>query len=430
MQKTFIPRFRLGILQIAFLLCLMPSAVGALAQTSVLIKPDRVFDGSSIHDGWVVAVTGSQISYAGPADQAPRETRQVIELPGTTLLPGLIEGHSHVLLHPYDETSWNDQVLREARALRVARATVHLRRTLEAGFTTIRDLGSEGAGYADVGLKQAVDQGIIPGPRMVVAGRAIVATGSYGPSGFDPGFDVPLGAEPADGDDLVRVVRDQIGKGAGVVKVYADYRWGPNGEAAPTFSLDELRTIVETAASSGRRVVAHASTPEGMRRAILAGVVSVEHGDGGTEEIFRLMADRGVIFCPTIAAGDAISRYQGWKPGADPDPARIRQKRASVRLALAAGVRFCNGSDVGVFSHGENARELELMVNYGLTPLDALIAATSTDAELLGMQDKIGSIETGKLADLLAVDGDPSQDIGAIRSVRLVMKGGDIIVHN
>jgi imidazolonepropionase-like amidohydrolase len=406
--------------------------VGAFAQAPApadqqavtVLRPARVFDGLAIHEDWAVRVRGDRIDASGPftAVNAPGAT--VVDMPGTTLLPGLVDGHSHVLLHPYNETSWNDQVLHESLALRTARAVNHLRATLLAGFTTIRDLGTEGAGYADAGLKQAVEQGIVPGPRMLVTTRAIVATGSYGPKGFALEWRVPQGAEEADGDSLVRVVRDQIGRGADWIKVYADYRWGSRGEAAPTFSVDELRLIVETARSSGRPVVAHSSTAEGMRRSILAGVETIEHGDGGTPEVFTLMAGKGVAFCPTLTAEDAISQYGGWKKGQAPEPPGITRKRASFKAALDSGVTILSGSDVGVFAHGDNARELELMVDYGMQPIDALKSATSTAARVLHIETRIGQIKDGLLADVIAVDGNPVHDISALRRVRFVMKGG------
>lgn len=409
------------------LFTLLITHLTTLAQPLTLLRPDRVFDGETMHEGWAVLVRGDKIEAAGPVNSLKADNAQVIDLKGTTLLPGLIEGHSHLLLHPYNETPWDDQVLKEARSLRVARATVHARNTLMAGFTTVRDLGTEGADYDDVGLKQAINQGIIPGPRMLVATRALIATGSYAPKGFSPDIDVPQGAEEADGHDrLIQAVRRQIGKGADVVKVYADYRWGLMADARPTFTIDELKLIVEVAKSSGRGVVAHASTAEGMRRAILAGCETIEHGDAGTPEIFALMKQHGTALCPTLAAGDAVSQYRGWKKGIDPEPERIRQKRITFKQALDAGVTICAGGDVGVFTHGDNARELIMMVDYGMNPLNVLRSVTSTNADIFHLADR-GRIRAGLLADLIAVDGNPVQTISSLRQVRLVMKGGTIL---
>ncbi len=398
----------------------------AQQKQSYLIQPDRVFDGTEMHEGWAVLVEGDKILSAGPKESLKAsKDAQLISMPGTTLLPGLIEGHSHLLLYPYNITDWDTQVLKESDSYRTARATVHAKNTLMAGFTTVRDLGTEGAGYSDVALKRAINEGIIPGPRMIVAGRAIVSTGSYGPKGYDNDMQIMLGAEPADGNDLIRVVRDQIGKGADFIKVYADYRWGTKGEDQPSFTLDELKLINEVTRSSGRYLVCHAKSKEAMRRAILAGAETIEHGDFIDEEIAQLMKEHKVTFFPTVAAIDAIQQYRGWKKGTDEEPAAVKQKKKSLKIAVNAGVTIGVGGDVGVFPHGENVYEMELMAEYGgMKAMDLLKAATTVNARALHMENEIGSIRSGLKADLMAVRGDPSKSISELRKVQFVMKDG------
>ena len=410
---------------IALLAFLAPAA--AAAPASILLRPTQVFDGVDpvAHAGWEVLVTGDTITAVGPSLSVPPDTR-TIDLPGETLIPGMIEGHGHLFLHPYNEAKWDDQVLHEPLALRTARAVVAAGRTLEAGFTTERDLGTEGAGYADVGLRDAIRQGIVPGPRILAATRAIVAKGAYGPKGYEPGVVVPQGAEEASGiDGIVAAVRSQIAAGADVVKLYGDYRWGPGEPSRPTFSQAEMTAAVAAAHDAGRIVAVHTVTAEGMRRAIAAGADTIEHGYGGTPEIFRAMHDKGLAYCPTLAAPDATARYAGWN-GTDPAPSAVAASRAAFAAARAAHVALCVGGDVGVFPHGENAREIDLMVAAGLPAPDAMIAATSGNARAFHLADR-GVIRPGLLADLVALKGDPLTEISATRRVAFVMKDGVVV---
>jgi len=395
----------------------------------ILFKPDRVFDGQQMHSGWWVLVKGNRITAAGTPNEVKVPTdAKIIELKGTTLMPGMIEGHSHLFLHPYNEAPWNAQVLNESRAERTARAVNHARATLMAGFTTVRDLGTEGAAYDDVGLKSAINKNVIPGPRMLVATRAIVATGSYGPKSTVAEASVIHGAEEADGiDGITHTVRSQIGYGADVVKIYVDYRWGEHGEVEPTFTEAELKTAVEVAKSSGRTVAVHSGTEEGMRRAILAGVTTIEHGDGGTPELFKLMQEKGIALCPTLAATEAIATYTGWVKGSGTEPASVKQKKLVFKQALDAGVTICMGGDVGVFPHGDNAREMVLMVEYGMKPIDVLRSATNVNATIFQLKE-LGNIKTGYLADIIAVEGNPAEDMKVVKQVKLVMKDG--VIYN
>lgn len=404
---------------LAALIALLPlPAVAA----PVLLLPDRVFDGEAMHEGWQVLVDGTKIVAAGAALTVPADATR-IALPGHTLLPGMIEGHSHLLLHPYDKTPWDDQVLKESEAYRVARGVVHASDTLMAGFTTVRDLGSEGAGTADVGLKRAINEGHVPGPRMIVATRALVASGSYAPK--NDAWHVPQGAEEADGPNLVSAVRRQIGAGADVVKLYGDYRWRPGEGSRPTYSQAEIAAAVAAAHDAGRPVAVHANTAEAMRRATMAGVDVIEHGSEGTADVFVLMAKNKTALCPTLAAGDAIARYTGWN-GQEPAPPSVQEDRVAFALAMKAGVPICMGGDVGVYAHGTNAREMLLMAKAGMPNRDVLFAATAGNARWFGLADR-GRVAAGLLADLVAVPGNPVADLNAVTRVGFVMKGGVVV---
>jgi imidazolonepropionase-like amidohydrolase len=397
---------------------------------SLLLHGARVLDADG--ESWVedsdVLVVGERIARIGsPGRAGTGGSVRRLDLDGLYLLPGLIELHAHLLLHPYDETPWNDQVLRESLELRTLRGGVAARTTLVSGFTTLRDLGTEGAAYADVALRDAVEQGIIEGPRILASTRAIVAEGCYGPSGFDPRWRLPKGAQEANGVDGVRrVVREQVAAGADWIKVYADYRRLPGAPSTPTFSQEELDALVDEAHVAGLPVAAHAATSEGIRRAVLAGAETIEHGYGADAEVLELMRERGVVLCPTLAASEAMALYAGWEPGS-PEPARIRQAREMFERALRSGVTIGCGSDVGVFDHGESVRELELMVSFGMSPVAALHSATDVAAEVLGMERELGRVAPGYLADLIAVREDPLRDPSALRQPVLVIQGGRVV---
>ncbi|MBQ4853190.1 amidohydrolase family protein [Rhodanobacter sp. B2A1Ga4] len=430
------PMIRRTTALLLLLLCavLAPAAAtGSTPKGDWLLLPERVWtaDGDAAHTGWAVLVHDGAIAAVGPVAsiQAPADAQR-IELPGATLTPGLIDLHSHLFLHPYNETLWNDQVLTEPQNYRTLEAARHARDTLLAGFTTLRDLGTEGAGYADVSIKRAIEEGLIPGPRLFVTTRAIVATASYGPGprGFRPDLELPQGAQPVTGADAaVAAVREQAARGADWIKLYADYRVGDHGQTMPTLSPAEIRAIVEAAHQIGRPVAAHAASEAGVRNAAEAGVDTIEHGYGASEATFRLLKQKGIAYEPTLTAVEATSEYfQHYVPGQSAPTPAMQEAARAFRTALKLGVTIGNGSDVGVFAHGENWREPAAMVADGMTPAQALHAATDVAAKILRQSQRLGRIAPGLAADLAAFSGDPATHIDALQHPVFVMKDGSV----
>jgi imidazolonepropionase-like amidohydrolase len=417
---------------LSFLFVCVSAAILPAQQTTgraLLLEPAQVWTaGEPLHTGWVVLIEGKQIKAVGPRGSVTVPANaEHIALPGMTILPGLMDLHSHLLLHPYNEKLWDAQVLTEPPAYRTVLATKHAEATLMAGFTTLRDLGTEGAGFADVGIKRAIDEGVIPGPRLWVVTRAIVATGAYGPAvrNYRPDIALPQGAQEVTGEaEAVAAVREQAARGADWIKIYADYRTGPGGETRPTFTQAELNAMVAAAHDTGRPVAVHAESDEGMRRAALAGVDTIEHGDEGTEATFRLMAERHIAYMPTLTAVEGYAEYFHQYTRGGAPTSEMEQAARAFSLARKAGVTIGCGSDVGVFTHGDNWRELAWMVRDGMTPVEALTAATATDAAVLRMSKDLGGLHPGMLADVIAVAGDPTQKIEAVKDVHLVIKDG------
>jgi imidazolonepropionase-like amidohydrolase len=410
-------------------LLILATSLGISQEKIKVIKCGSLIDvkNEQVKKNVLILIKGNKIEKVGTFEIPPGA--EIIDLSDMTVLPGLIDSHVHLFLH---EGSYDDQLLKESIPYRTIRAVVHARQTLEAGFTTIRDLETEGAGYADVDLKTAINQGIIPGPRMQVSTRALSTTGGYALMGYSWEIQVPTGAQLVDGVDEVRkAVREQIKYGADWIKIYADSRRRRNEVADSltwylTFSDDELKAIVEEAQKMNVKVAAHCYSSIAAQRAINADVASIEHGLYLDEATLKLMKEKGVYYCPTLVA------YYRWskREGLSPEMRKMIENTVKLhsetfKRALKVGVKIAFGSDL-TESHGTNAEEFELMVKYGMKPLDAIKSATIISAELLGWQDKIGSIEPGKLADIIAVKGDPLNDIKVLRDVKFVMKDGEI----
>lgn len=396
-----------------------------VSQEKTLIKAGRLVD---VRAGRVLAnqnilIQGDRIVEVGPNVAVPPDAK-VVDLSNSTVLPGLIDNHTHVLLqaHP-TPTDYDEQLIKESIAYRAIRATVSARIALESGFTTIRDLETEGAMYADVDVKTAINRGIIPGPRMFVATRALAPTGMYNPTRFSWELEMPGGVQFADGADGVRkAVREQIKYGADWIKYYADtgtqFRDGAI-HSRPSYTDEESKALVDEAHRMGHKVAAHAGGKEAIDSALRAGVDTIEHGNGMDEELAALMVSKGAYWCPTL--------YIYNRGGRSANSEMMQARERGFRSALQKGVKIIYGTDIGGYAWTESeSKDFALMVKWGMTPMQAIQAATLVGATAIDQQERFGAIEAGKFADIVAVSGDPTADITLLEHVQFVMKGGVI----